>query len=154
MKKALKWIALTPVFLICGILAILLIILLIGVLWNGVFEIQEIPYYKNVDHYVTAQVQVDSIEYDEEKEIIYLELTDLLESGIQRHWYYYLNKENTKIALNNGMLEKIHPKDIITIRVAPRVFGDGYVIPLASVSNDDEALLPFDIGWENLKKDH
>lgn len=150
MKKALKWIALTPVFLICGILTILLI----GVLWNGVFEIQEIPYYKNADHYVTAQVQVDSIEYDEEKEIIYLELTDLLESGIQRHWYYYLNKENTKIALNNGMLEKIHPKDIITIRVAPRVFGDGYVIPLASVSNDDEALLPFDIGWENLKKDH
>ena len=150
MKKALKWIALTPVFLICGILTILLI----GVLWNGVFEIQEIPYYKNVDHYVTAQVQVDSIEYDEEKEIIYLELTDLLESGIQRHWYYYLNKENTKIALNNGMLEKIHPRDIITIQVAPRVFGDGYVVPLASVSNDNEVLLPFDIGWENLKKDH
>ena len=150
MKKALKWIALAPVFLICGILTILLI----GVLWNGVFEIQEIPYYKNVDHYVTAQVRVDSIEFDEEKEIIYLELTDLLESGIQSHWYYYLNKANTKIALNHGMLEKIHPRDIITIQVAPRVFGDGYVIPLASVSNNDEVLLPFDVGWENLKNDH
>ena len=94
------------------------------------------------------------IEYDEEKEIIYLELTDLLESGIQSHWYYYLNKANTKIVLSNGMLEKIHPRDIITIQVAPRVFGDGYVVPLASVSNDNEVLLPFDIGWENLKKDH
>ena len=154
MKKAFKWIALTPVFLICGILVLALAVYLIAFLWNGIFEIQETHYYKNVDHYETAEVLVDSIDYDEDREIIYLELTDLLQSGVQRHWHFYLNKANTEIALNNGILEKIQPKDIITIQVAPRVFGDGYVIPLASVSNDDEVFLPFDVGWEKLKNDH
>ena len=51
-------------------------------------------------------------------------------------------------------MNKLQPGDTVTITVAPRVFGDDYSIPLAAITVGDEEVLPFNIGWDNLKKDH
>ena len=76
MKKVWKYILLSPVFLICGILTVILCVNLIAFLWNGLYEIQEGPYYKKLENYVTASVLVDSVSYDEESGILYLRLIE------------------------------------------------------------------------------
>ena len=154
MKKVWKYILLSPVFLICGILTVILCVNLIAFLWNGLYEIQEGPYYKKLENYVTASVLVDSVSYDEESGILYLQLIEQEEIGLESEWNYHFNRANIEIVVENGILNKLQPGDTVTITVAPRVFGDGYSIPLAAITVGDEEVLPFNIGWDNLKKDH
>ena len=59
---------------------------------------------------------------------------------------------NMDVVLANGIRRKLTMGDTITFVAAPKVFGDGYVIPIVSITIDDQELLGFEEGYQNLLK--
>ena len=151
MKKALKWIALTPVFLICGIITIYI---LIPVLFNLPYEVQELFYYRKQDNYQTVDAVVDTMEYDDNTSKLYMSLQIDAGRPFESHWEYILYPASADTAIQAGILEEVHPGDTVTITIAPRVFGDGYRIPVAAISHEGKSYLIFEDGWENILRDH
>ena len=52
--------------------------------------------------------------------------------------------------MENGILSKVKIGDTITFTSAPRFFGDGYFMPIVELYIGDEAILEFEIGYQNL----
>ena len=155
MKKGLKWIALTPVFLIGGILTIILTFyIVIPFLFNLPYEVHELFYYRNLKNYHTVDAVVDTMEYNDDTNQLYLDL--FIDAGrpFESHWQYTLFPESADTAIQAGILKDVHPGDTVTITVAPSVIGDGYRIPIAAISHDGKNYLTFDVGWENILRDH
>ena len=61
------------------------------------------------------------------------------------------SKSNTFMKVTeNGIETKLNIGDKVTFVAAPKVFGDGYVLPIVSMTIDEEELLGFDEGYLNL----
>ena len=153
MKKVFKWLALTPVILIGGILAMILTVyIVIPVLFNLPYEVHELFYYRNLNNYQTVDAVVDTMEYDGNK--LYLELYIDAGRPFEPHWQYILFPASTDTVIQAGFLEEVQPGETVTVTIAPRVIGDGYRIPIAAISQEGKSYLTFDVGWENLLRDH
>ena len=65
---------------------------------------------------------------------------------------FVVRGESVDILLERDVFEKIGPGNRITYTSAPEYFGDGYSMPIVSISVNGEVLLSFDEGFENLMK--
>lgn len=105
-------------------------------------------YYSTKANYVSANGTVRYISFDEDTSSFYLDFSDLTPTFDDS--CFKIVGENVTIVLENGIESKIAVGDQVEFVTAPRYFGDGYVMPIVSLTVDGEVLLDFDEGYENL----
>lgn len=105
-------------------------------------------YYSQESNYVNATGIVTHIAYDEDEPALYLGFSDLNPEFDDIN--FKIVGDNLSIVQENGIDEKIEIGDRIDFVSAPRYFGDGYVMPIVEISVNEEKLLDFDKGFENL----
>lgn len=112
---------------------------------------QKINYYSKTENYIKVTGTISSIEYNEDRTTLYLEFSEL--KPILNDTCFKIVGGNLQVVQNNGIDDKIQIGDKITFVTAPKYFGDGYVMPIVSISTaDDEWLLEFEEGYKNLLK--
>lgn len=107
-----------------------------------------LEYYADENNYVQAVGVVHFINDVPENGSFILGFTDLEPQFSDT--CFKLVGQNYEIAIENGINEKIQLGDTVYFSAAPRYFGDGYVMPIASITVDGEELLEFSVGYENI----
>lgn len=124
------------------------LIIFIIITFNGCYKVREKKYYEDKANYITEEAVVDNIIYNEERRYIVLWLSEIDESYQRSE--FIIEKENAQTVIGNGIFEKIEIGDNIIFTSAPRHFGDGYFMPIVSLSIGEEEILSFEEGYENL----
>lgn len=128
---------------------LLVILGIIVVLYFTLYSyIEEIVYYSQRDNYVVATGTVDFINYTSNKLVIsFSDMSENFEDDC-----FVISGSNMDVVLSNGIKNKLKMGDTVTFVAAPKVFGDGYAIPIVSITIDGEELLGFEEGYQNLLK--
>ena len=108
----------------------------------------EKEYYANFDHFITEEAVVEKINYNEEDKYIVLILGEIDETYQDNN--FIIRSDNADIVLENGLLYTLQIGDVITFTSAPQIFGDGYMMPIVSLSVEGKELLNINIGYQNL----
>ena len=108
----------------------------------------EKEYYANFDHFITEEAVVEKINYNEEDNYIVLILGEIDETYQDNN--FIIRSDNADIVLENGLLYTLQIGDVITFTSAPQIFGDGYMMPIVSLSVEGKELLNINIGYQNL----
>ncbi len=114
---------------------------------------KEIDYYSDRNNYIVATGVVDFINFTDDKDgrssnRLYIGFSDISEK-FEDNCFVVIGR-NMDIVLENGIETKLNVGDKVTFVAAPKVFGDGYVLPIVSMTIDEEELLGFDEGYLNL----
>lgn len=107
-------------------------------------------YYSQKSNYVSATGIVTHISYNEDRSALYLGFSDLDPQFDDNS--FKIVGDNLPIVQQNGIDEKIEIGDQVDFITAARYFGDGYVMPIVEMSVNEEELLNFDEGVDNLLK--
>lgn len=126
---------------------LIILILIITVNLSACYAHKKQEYYSNTDNYVTVTGTLSYISYDEDEPGIYLSFTELSPEFSDN--CFKIVGDNLLIAQENGLDEKLEIGKSIEFVSAPRYFGDGYIMPIVSISIDGETLLEFEDGYEN-----
>ena len=128
----------------------LAVTIVLGVIFliNSCYTKREVRYYTQLDNYTNAIGTVSFMKYNEDNTGLYLAFSDL--EPRFSSLVFKIVGESLVIVQNNGIDEKVKVGSQVSISFAPKVFGDGYVIPLVSISANEEELLSFDEGYSNL----
>lgn len=117
---------------------------------SGCYRMKEKKYYSDESNYITEEAVVISMNLYEEKNSIYLGLTQIDEAYQDNA--FKIEGEKAKLLIERGIFEKIERGDKIMYTSAPGYFGDGYCMPIISISCDGEELLSFEEGYKNFMK--
>lgn len=104
---------------------------------------KKIDYYSSEKNYVEVTGIINHVVFDEEQQILYLGFSDLSKE---------LDDDCFKIVGNSYYIVSNTDKDLIqigktaTFVTAPKYFGDGYVMPIVSLTIDDITILKYDVG--------
>ena len=128
---------------------LLVILVIIVVLYFALYNyIGEIVYYSQRGNYVVATGTVDFINYTGDQLIIgFSDMSENFEDDC-----FAIAGANMDVVLRNGIKNKLTMGDTITFVAAPKVFGDGYVIPIVSITIEGQTILEFEEGYQNLLK--
>ena len=118
---------------------------------DAVYESQEFKYYSDKDNYVNVRGVVDDFSYDEDKKSLFINFTDLV-SEDDFFETFKITGKNLDIVESKDIKNKMEKGSQIEFISAPRMFGDGYIYPIVSITINGETLLDFDEGVENLLK--
>ena len=124
------------------------IILAILVSFTSCYSRYEKEYYSNIDNFVTSQAKIENIIYVEDDEYLVMWLSETDEVYTTKN--FIVEGDNLKIVLENNILEKLKINDNIIFTSAPRIFGNGYFLPLVEIKFNDESILEFSDGYNNL----
>ena len=119
-----------------------LLIVAISIISLSSCGLVKIDYYSNKENYIVVTEEVSRILFDESQSTVYLNFSELNVS-------FQIVGKNALIVMERGILDKIKKGDIIEFITAPRYFGNGYFLPIVSVTVGDEELLSFEEGYEN-----
>lgn len=108
----------------------------------------KIEYYSQKENYISVTGTVSYIKYNEDATALYIDFSDL--SPVLDDTCFKIVGKNLGIAKNNKIDDKLRIGDQITIMTAPKYFGNGYVMPIVSITIRGEELLNFEEGYENL----
>ena len=113
--------------------------------------VKKLAYYAKRESYAGGGGVLTYIKEDEETGTLYLafEGTD---APYGENDTFKLIPENYRIAKEAGLKEKLLPGAEATFVSAPRCFGDGYVLPIVSITVDGVAYLSFEEGYGNLNQ--
>lgn len=106
-------------------------------------------YYSNRNNYRESQGIIAKME----------ELSDgqyllLIESEDQVFSYQYrMIVANRTILKEHGFFDEVKVEDTVTLTYAPRIFGDGYTVPIVELKTEDKVYLEFENGFNNLVED-
>ena len=131
-------------------LTVMACILLIGLLYHAFpsYERRQKEYYADMGNFITGEATVKNIIYSEEDNKIVLWLYDTDPSYQTPN--FVIKGNNTTVALENGILDKVKIGDTITVTSAPRFFYDGYMMPIIGLSIGDTEILNIETGHRNL----
>ena len=105
-------------------------------------------YYINKDNYITVSGKINYLNYAESG--LYIAFTDLSEALDDSQ--FKIIGENYELILERGAKEHLTIGMIATFITAPKCFGDGYVMPIVSLSVDGVVFLEFEEGYNNFLK--
>lgn len=105
-------------------------------------------YYSQKENYISVEGTISSIEYNQDLTALYFEFSEL--SPVLDDTCFKIVGENLQIVQSNGIDNKLEIGEKINFITAPRYFGDGYVMPIVSISTNEEVLLGFEEGYDNL----
>ncbi len=127
-------------------ITVLFLILLYIISMTACYSSEEIDYYSDKNNYISSTGIVDYIKYTDNS--LYIGFSELDYKFDDDN--FKIVGENFLIVKNNDIEEKLEMGDTVTITTAPEYMGDGYVMPIVSITIDGEVLLEFDEGYENL----
>lgn len=104
-------------------------------------------YYAQKDNYVTAEGTVAYISYDEDNMTLYFDFLDL--SPTFDDTCFKIVGKNFHCVQESGIDQTIQLGDRVEFMTAPKYFGDGYVMPIVSISVNGKVLLEFEEGFSN-----
>ena len=133
-----------------GLVMLLAFIMVFGL--TGCYERRERAYYSDVNNFITEEAVVDNIIYNEKDGYLVFWLSEIDEAYSAGD--FILREENARLLVERGVLDKVAQGDVIVFTSAPRFFGDGYFMPIVSLSVAGEELLRFDEGYENLMQEY
>lgn len=107
----------------------------------------KIDYYSNKENYIVVTGEVSRIRFDESSSRVYLNFSKL-NTTLSASSFQIAGK-NALIVMERGILDRIKKGDTIEFITAPRYFGNGYFMPIVSITVGDEELLSFEEGYEN-----
>ena len=107
-----------------------------------------IEYYTQKENYTSVIGTISSIKYNEEATALYIEFSEL--SPVLDDTCFKIVGKNLDTVKANGIDDKLKIGEQIMFITAPKYFGDGYVMPIISISINGENLLGFEEGYENL----
>lgn len=109
---------------------------------------REYNYYLDKNNYITGEAVVDKVFYSEEWEELHIWLKDI--DDVYVHGGFEIKGKSKDIAMENGVLEKIKSGDRVTFTSAPRIFWNGYQMPIIGLSVGNTVILDVDRGYQNL----
>lgn len=118
-------------------------------LLSSCVTIGEKTYYKNEDNYITVTATISYINIDYEYKELFIRFDGLPEECGKNN-NFSIRGKNYDIVMENGIEDKIQLEKEVTFSVAPAVMGNGYFVPIVSITVDDEVLLEFEEGKDNL----
>lgn len=124
-----------------------LITILLVFLFSGCSN-EKYEYYSEKENYVNATGTISFINYDENSSELYLAFDNL--SYKFNDNCFKITGENYNIIKNNNIDSDLYCGTIVNFVSAPEYFGDGYVMPIVSLSIGDSCYLEFDEGLNNL----
>ena len=105
-------------------------------------------YYSQKENYISVTGTISSIKYNEEATALYIDFSEL--SPVLDDTCFKIVGENLDIVKANRIDDKLKIGEQIIFITAPKSFGDGYVMPIVSISISGENMLNFEEGYKNL----
>ena len=107
---------------------------------------KKIEYYSNKDNYIEATGTINYVFFDDENGSVYLGFSDLSETFDDD--CFKITGHNYSIIINDYK-ELIEIGKTASFVTAPKYFGDGYVMPIVSLTIEDSCLLEYEVGISN-----
>ena len=126
----------------------IMIIISICVLLCSCNSVGRIEYYTQKENYISVTGTISNIKYNEEATALYIDFSEL--SPVLDDTCFKIVGENLDIVKANRIDDKLKIGEQIIFITAPKYFGDGYVMPIVSISINGEILLGYEEGYENL----
>ena len=128
-------------------LLLIMLFLLILVTTSCSNRIQkQLDYYSNEENYIEVTGVITHVEFDDESETLYLGFTSLSQK-LDDDCFKVVG-DAYSIVVNYD--EHIQVGKTATFVTAPKYFGDGYVMPIVSLSIDNQHILEYEIGFPSL----
>lgn len=129
-----------------------MIMIVMCVLWglSGCQAVQMREYYEKKSNYIEAKGNVSYISYDENSQSIYIDFSSTI--PVFDDTCFKIVGDNYSIAKENGIEGILKIGNEVSFITAPQYFGDGYVMPIVSISVEGNTLLEFEEGFANLLK--
>lgn len=105
-------------------------------------------YYSNYENYVEVTGKISYLNYNDDNDELYIAFDDL--SGSFSDNCFKISGKNFAIIKNNNIENAIECGKIVEFVSAPKYYGDGYVMPIVSITIDDVCFLDIDEGIYNL----
>ena len=111
------------------------------------YSSEEYLYYSQKENYIEVEGTVSYIKYNEHSTALYIGFSKL--STALDDSCFKIVGDNLKIVKDNNIDDKLTEGEKISFVTAPKYFGDGYVMPIVSLTISGEILLEFDEGYTN-----
>lgn len=107
---------------------------------------EKINYYSNEQNYVKITGTINHIVFDEEQEVLYLGFTNLSKET-DDNCFKVVGDSYSVVVANKDFIQSGKTATFVT---APKYYGNGYVIPIVSLTIDDNNILEYEVGFWNL----
>lgn len=104
-------------------------------------------YYSTEDSFLSTTGVVTYIHHAENQGQIYLSFSDI--DPVFHDKSFKIVGKNYTIVIENGLLDRLSIGDHVEFVGSPRVFGDGYVLPLIAISLDGVQYIEREQGYQN-----
>ena len=122
-------------------------LLIATVFFTGCYAYHEREYYSDIDNFITEEAVVNNIIYKEKdnKLVLWLGSSELYTTKD-----FIIRGDNCSLVIENGFLDKVKIGDTVTFTSAPRIYGNGYFMPIVEMKHNGEVFLDFETGYNNL----
>ena len=113
-------------------------------------SIQLKNYYSEKEVYVTVSGEVEWLNFGEDG--LFLTFQEELTEPYE-HYTFGIKGKSFDLLLEKNIKNRLHKGDKVEFMTAPRYFGDGFIMPIVSLTVNGEVLLEFEDGYANLLED-
>lgn len=114
---------------------------------SACYSERRLEYYSQRENYIHVSGIISHINYNSEADALYLAITDI--NPILDDNNFKIVGNNFKIVRDLEIENKIEIGTYVELITAPKYWGDGYVMPIVSISINGETLLEFEEGYSN-----
>lgn len=107
---------------------------------------KKINYYSNEKNYIEVTSVINHVVFNEEQQILYLGFSNLPKEFDDDCFKIVGNNYSTVADVSKELIQIGKTATFIT---APKYFGDGYVMPIVSLTIDNHLILEYEIGFSN-----
>ena len=107
-----------------------------------------VKYYSQKENYISVNGTVSYIKYNDNNSELYIGFSEL-NTKLDDHCFKIVG-DNLKIVQSNHIDDRLVLGKQVSFVTAPKYFGDGYVMPIVSITIDEDNLLEFEDGYHNL----
>ena len=104
-------------------------------------------YYCEDSNYIKAYGTVNHLSYGEKNTYVYLSFESIPDAYGDRS--FKVGDKNYHLLMERGFADKVQLGTQVEYISAPRIFWDGYSMPIVALSVNGEILLSFEEGKEN-----
>lgn len=127
-----------------------LLFLYLSVHLMACYSNEDLAYYADRSNYILSEGIVQHIMYSDDMTELYLGFSDISPEFDDTN--FRIVGDSLAAVQSNGIDVKLQIGDTVFFSAAPKYLGDGYAIPIVSLTVREESLLTFDDGFSNLQK--
>ncbi len=119
-----------------------------------IYTIREISYYSKKENFPILTGTIEEVGASSD-DTIFVRIRNISDPDFERDSFdgttsFRIDKDNYKIVMKNGILDKIKDGDEVSFQGGKITFGDGYLSPILSISTHGETILSFEEGQGNM----